>query len=394
MKVTVILDHKFVRDDRGRVCAQTMFGDSFWQRYLTAFDSVDVVCRVRPATAGDHPIPIENERVQFLPVPFYQGPREFLKHHRVIRKQLHRRLDAAEAVILRVPQILPTFAASTLCRRGAPFGVEVVGDPWDVYAPGAESNRLRPLFRWYFRRRLREICSRAAASCYVTEFALQKRYPPKPGTFSTHASSVQLDHVVSQPRPATSFSTAPSRLLFVGALNRLYKGQDILIRAVGELVAEGLDLNLRIVGDGQYRAELESLAGEMGLGSRVQFTGVLPFGERIYAEMDRADLFVLPSRQEGLARTVPEAMSRGLPCISSDVGGMSEVVPAECLVRPGDLQSLKDRLRQLATSAETLAGLSKKAVCTASRFLQSEIEPRRQQFMMKLLRETERVIGK
>jgi glycosyltransferase involved in cell wall biosynthesis len=371
-----------------------MFGDSFWRRYLTAFDSVNVICRIRPATADDKPIPIVDDRVRFLPVPFYEGPREFLKLHRSIRKQLHDRLDAAEAVILRVPQILPTFAGSTLCRRGYPFGVEVVGDPWDVYAPGAEANRLRPLFRRYFRRKLRTICSRAAASCYVTEFALQKRYPPKPGTFTTFASSVQLDQIVSAPRPDSAFSTNPCRLLFVGALNRLYKGQDILIRAVGELVAEGFDLTLRIVGDGQYRGQLEALAREVGLGTRVVFTGALPFGERIFAEMDQADLFVLPSRQEGLARTVPEAMSRGLPCISSDVGGMSEVVPAECLVPPGDLQALKSRLRQLATSAETLAALSERAVCTASRFLVSEIEPRREQFMMKLCRETERVLGK
>ena len=83
---------------------------------------------------------------------------------------------------------------------------------------------------------------------------------------------------------------------------------------------EGLDLELTVVGDGRYQAELEARAAQLGLGQRVRFLGRLPAGEAVRAEMKRADVFILPSRQEGLPRAMVEAMALGLPCLGSTVG--------------------------------------------------------------------------
>ena len=90
----------------------------------------------------------------------------------------------------------------------------------------------------------------------------------------------------------------------------------------------GHDLTLRVVGDGKRRPDLEALAAQLNCRERIVFAGQLP-STAIIGELDRADLFVLPSRQEGLPRAMIEAMARALPCIGSDVAGFPELLPLE-----------------------------------------------------------------
>lgn len=390
MDVTVVLDHKFYIDGSGRYCAHTMFGDSFWSRYLEVFDHVNVICRAKQASSADEALsPILDPRVRFRPVPYYEGPSQFVRKYSQIARAVDAYLPARGAVVLRVPQILPNLAFELIRKRGSAFAAEVVGDPWDVYAPGAESHPLRPIFRLLFYKRLKRICRLASSSCYVTEHALQSRYPPRYGSFSTHASSVEITDVVQQSRSPDCFK-APLRLLFVGTMNRLYKGQDVLLNALTRCSHDVGDFELVMVGDGQLRGDLERMARTSGIGHRVTFVGAVPFGAPVLSIMDDADLFVLPSRQEGLPRVVIEAMSRGLPCIASDVGGIGEILDPACLVRPGDVDSLAGKLAQVMGDREFLASQSRDNLRTARKFLPAEIEPRRRQFYEDVRRIAER----
>jgi glycosyltransferase involved in cell wall biosynthesis len=144
-------------------------------------------------------------------------------------------------------------------------------------------------------------------------------------------------------------------LIFVGTLAQLYKAPDVLIDAVGLCVQEGLDLQLILVGDGKHRAELEAKATTLGLGQCVRFLGRLPAGDAVRAQLDRADLFVLPSYQEGLPRAMIEAMARGLPCIGSTVGGIPELLPSEDMVPPGDAAVLAHKIRQVVTAPHRMS---------------------------------------
>jgi glycosyltransferase involved in cell wall biosynthesis len=98
-----------------------------------------------------------------------------------------------------------------------------------------------------------------------------------------------------------------------------------LLRAF-RLVADEMPARLVIVGDGPQRGELEALAGALGLGARVLFTGHVAEPQRLYAGFD---IFALPSDTEQMPMTVLEAMAASLPVAATDVGDIKDMLAAE-----------------------------------------------------------------
>ena len=106
---------------------------------------------------------------------------------------------------------------------------------------------------------------------------------------------------------------------------------------------------LRVVGTGPDLARLERRARELGLGRRVEFLGHVAF-DRLAGEYRRADIFCLPSRQEGFGIVFLEAMAAGLPIVAARAAAVPELVSdgeSGILVAPdspGDLAAALDRL--------------------------------------------------
>lgn len=119
--------------------------------------------------------------------------------------------------------------------------------------------------------------------------------------------------------------TADSRI--IGTVARLdpIKNQAMMIKAFAQLAQKDAHLILLIVGDGPERHALVNLAEELKISSRVIFAGFQSPATNYMAIMD---IFLLPSLSEGTSMTLLEAMSLGIPCIVSDVGGNAEVVLA------------------------------------------------------------------
>jgi glycosyltransferase involved in cell wall biosynthesis len=360
MNVIVMLEHRFVQTLDGAVWTQTMFPYSFWRRYLEVFDGIKIVARTRevPSPPPDWKR-ADGEGVSLIAVPYYVGPQQYLLKACSVKRTVRKAVATNDAVILRLGSQLANDVQPFLSRTNHPYGVEVVADPYDVFAPGSVKHPFRPFFRWWFTYQLRRQCAGACAAAYVTEWALQQRYPPAEGVFSTHYSSVELpdEAFVSAPRFFPE-EMHPLTLITVGTLDQLYKAPDVLIYAVAACVQGGLDLKLVLVGDGKHRGELEALAAKLGLQDRVCFLGNVTAGEAVRAQLDRADLFVLPSHQEGLPRAAIEAMARSLPCIGSIVGGFPELLPLEDLVPPGDVPTLASKIREVVTDPERMTRMS------------------------------------
>jgi glycosyltransferase involved in cell wall biosynthesis len=100
---------------------------------------------------------------------------------------------------------------------------------------------------------------------------------------------------------------------------------DILIRAVKKLVDAGVDVQLDVAGEGNLRERLARLGEDLGIGSRVCFLGRLE-AEKMPDIYACSDIFVMSSEHEGMSNAMLEAMSAGLPVITTDCEGVSELV--------------------------------------------------------------------
>ena len=390
MQLIVAVEGRFDRTPDGAVWTDATFMHSFWTRYLNVFDDVTVVARVRDvATAPARALRADGAGVSFAALPHYIGPLQYLRSRPQINRICGALAAGTEAVILRVPSVLGvTLARAMPVNR--PYAVEVVGDPYDVFAPGSSRHPLRMFFRWWFVRQLKEQCRAACAAAYVTEAALQKRYPIRHDAYSTHYSSIQLEAAACVAAPRTIIrSKSCFSLITVATLAQLYKAPDVLIRAVHRCTQQGLDLNLTIVGDGRCRSDLELLCRELDLGACVKFVGQLPAGEAIRAQLDAADVFVLPSHTEGLPRAMIEAMARALPCIGSTAGGIPELLPAADMVPPGDVDALARKIQEVVTNPLRMSEMSARNLEKARQYRDDMLGARRLAFYRHVHAQTE-----
>jgi glycosyltransferase involved in cell wall biosynthesis len=172
-----------------------------------------------------------------------------------------------------------------------------------------------------------------------------------PRLFATALSEAELARI---PQRGGAPNTQEPRLVYAGRLSP-EKGLTVLFAAVRRLVGEPAlsGLRLAVCGDGPQRAELERLARDEGIASRVEFLGQLD-RDRLSAELSRADLCVQPSLTEGFSKAWLDAMAHGLPIVASRVGAAPAVIGSEgergWLVPPGDPQVLADTLRKALTT--------------------------------------------
>ena len=365
MRLLIALEQRFLRAPDGNIYTAAPPRYAFWRQYLHTFDDIVVLARVGDTTQLQ---PAQQRAdgpgVTFWRLPNYFGPMEYLRNLVRLRCEIRRAVAGCDAYILRLPGAIGGLAAHEIRRLGREFAVQVLGDPWEVFSPGAVRTPLRPLYRRLMTRSLRRDCSQAAAASYVTKQALQRRYPARAGAYTCSFSDVALggrladaETIAKRKRRAGELAAGvgrPVRLGFAGSLEVHYKGADVLVKAVAVCLRQGLAVEAHLAGDGRSRPQFESLARELGIAKSVHFHGQLPAGEAVFDFLDSIDIFVMPSRTEGLPRALVEAMARGCPCIASAVGGIPELLVPEALVPPSDEVQLAAAIGRFVADRELL----------------------------------------
>lgn len=262
-------------------------------------------------------------------------------------------VSASFWTLSRVPRLKPDV---TLAFFGVPSGAvawvlkKIYGIPYIVSLRGGDVPGFRPYdFKTYHRLIgpfLRRIWHEAGAvvanSQGLHELALQ--FEPRI-EIPIIPNGVRWQDYAIEAR-----EWSPPRLLSVGRV--VYqKGLDLALRALADL--QDLEWEWHIAGDGPYRTTLEALIQEHGLQERVHFLGWL---ERpaLIEWYRRANLFLFPSRHEGMPNAVLEAMAAGLPVIATRIAGSEELVldgVTGRLVPPEDAAALREALRPLLVQA-------------------------------------------
>jgi glycosyltransferase involved in cell wall biosynthesis len=150
------------------------------------------------------------------------------------------------------------------------------------------------------------------------------------------------------PSPVLSFST------WIGTLAELHptKGLDVAIEAFARLASQFPDIALVLIGEGQQRNQLVELARARGLQDRIRFCGHMPHAATLLSAFD---IFLFPSRSEGLGYAALEAGNASLPVVASRAGGIPEIIEdgiSGLLVTPNDVDGFTNALASLLTDTE------------------------------------------
>jgi phosphatidylinositol alpha-1,6-mannosyltransferase len=383
----------------GAIYSSSFAKYAIWSRYLEVFDEVLVLARV---TKSDR---LENEQqradgphVSFQPLPDHTGPWQHLRARHQARRIVRQAINDCDIYLLRMPGLISQLVWREIVRAKKSYSLEVMGDPWDAFGPGTWPHFSRPVFRRIATLQLKRICGGATAIHYLTAQVLQRGYPPAKSAYAVGFPDVMLEDafipggmIQSRYRRLRESvwrdikNDSPIRIGFIGSFAQMYKGPDTLLHAAA-LGRNRLNFQLILVGAGRYLPAMKALAAKLGIADRVEFRGELSSGLPIFEFLDSIDLFVMPSRAEGLPRALVEAMSRGCPCIASTVGGIPELLEADDLVPSGSPEKLAKLILQVAADSDRLLAMSARNLARAAQFNPQTLNESRRAFLEEVKR--------
>ncbi len=237
----------------------------------------------------------------------------------------------ADIVIVRCSSFIGCFAADIAKHLHKPVLAEAMSCAWESYwNHGIAGKLLAPYMEW----QMKSVFAEADYALYVTQDFLQQRYPCMNSTVGV--SNVRIDNlselVMKNRRQhiAERVSQTEIYLMTCAAVDVKFKGQRYVIQAIPELNKLGYHITYVCVGGGN-QSYLKRTARKYRVESQVVFTGAVSH-EKVFELLDQCDIYIQPSLQEGLPRSMIEAMSRGCPCIGARTAGIPELIPETCLV--------------------------------------------------------------
>ena len=233
---------------------------------------------------------------------------------------------------------------------------------------------LRPFERFSISRAAEVWC----VSNYLTDYAT--------GMGAKNVSVIYNRVYAEQFTPAVAQRHSRPRILSVGRLDPP-KDQECLIRAIC-----GLEVDLVLVGDGENRHELESLAQDLNISESVHFVGSVPHRE-IQNHYGVADIFALATHYEGFCIPILEAMAAGLPVVASDTQPLTEILGGTGLVVDHDPDAFRAAFQRLIDDANLAGELATRARQRAAYLDGSEMERREASLYRRVIEDHRQATG-
>lgn len=203
------------------------------------------------------------------------------------------------------------------------------------------------------------LCQGSAWQTFYTQFQ-----PSKPEKFRMMRNWIDTD------KYSTAFDQRAKRvkengnvkLLYLGWLEP-YKGIADLLEVFAKLVKTGMRIEADVYGNGSLVTKISERVNELGLTEVFRLRGWADEAMKLRA-LEEADIFVLPSYKEGMPNALIEAMASGLPCISSEVGGVADLINHKengLIFNAGDQDKLYENIKYLYASDELRRSVGVKA---------------------------------
>ncbi|MBK6732466.1 MAG: glycosyltransferase [Bacteroidetes bacterium] len=249
---------------------------------------------------------------------------------------------------MRLPSAAGVIATKFTKKYDKPLLAEMVACTFDGYWNYSWKGKLIAHYKLYS---LKKVAYKLDYTIYVTEKFLQKRYPTKGSSVAcsdVHLNNINNTALLNRIHKINSKeNTQPFVLGTVASMNVKYKGQQYVIRALHALKKKGIKFNYHLVGQGDD-SYLRHLTSKLGLQDQVKFNGPLKH-ENILDFLNKIDIYIQPSKQEGLPRALVEAMSTACPALGSNIAGIPELLSEESIFKAGDISAIQGILQNVNT---------------------------------------------
>lgn len=339
-----------------------------WVPYVRAFGSLVVLARRSPRPGG---IQASGPSVSFELGPNYYSLPSLLRAVPALWQFLDP--EPFDLVIGRLPEPLSVILLTRAALRRKRYVAIVVADVEILMKDAPIGGEILALCAGAY---VRALLRRSSGVIYVTERTLQSKYPPPPSVPSIARSNVVMPPVLLTNDLFGEKADGIFRVVSIGAMQTLAKGQDVLIQALTYLDPE-LPIKLTLVGGGKSEGRFRTLVDSLGLQGKVHMTGIIHEPSEIVKILDASHLFVLASRSEGLPRAMIEAMARGLPVLGTPVGGIPELLALQDLVEPSTPEEWARRITEFWRGGPALWRRSAERSLSKAQHITSQTSPER-----------------
>lgn len=303
-----------------------------------------------------HSDPINMDEVEFVFIHKINSLKSLIRARNENKILIEKAVMKSDMCIVHVFSMHASMVINCAKKYHKPYLNVVVGCPWDSFWNYSLVGKCVAPFAYLS---LRKIQHDAKYSIYVTNHFLQNRYPTKGNTVAcSNVEMITGDENVLKQREERIDRNSYERIKIgtLAALNVRYKGQEYVIKALAELKKEGiLHFEYHLVGGGDC-SFLQSIAEKTGVSDMVVIHGAIPHKE-VSVFLDNIDIYIQPSKQEGLPRALIEAMSRGCLCYGSRTAGIPELLQQEYIFPKGNSHAIAGLLSKVTKDDFVQQGL-------------------------------------
>ena len=392
MKLLLILEVHLCQKGDGKYYADRVVNKQFLDRYLQVFDEVYLCARTTKKDLK-YQYDVNHKQVKIIPLPDFRGTKGLLKNIFKIKRIIKDAITNVDAIIYRAPTHLSLFTYKEVLKSKKPLAFEfMMAANKMIDGTGLIKNTLNSMID----AKAKKMCLSADGVSYVTENILQQSYPCKailePDNkeyFTESYSSIDLKEesfYLSKRRKIKE----PIKIIHIGYMDSLRKGQDVLLKACKILKDKGYQYQLTLVGDGGQRTYFESLVNDLQIKEQVNFYGAVVDNEEKNNLLREHDLFVFPTQSEGLPRTIIEAMANSLCCIASSVDGIPELLEPEFLVQKITPEAFAEKMIEIIENREIIIKNGQRNYQHSLKYESSILQNKRKNFYQNLVNKVRR----
>ena len=325
--------------------------NELFERYEVIANDIEIAVRTEEITEDNiqnKSSKINKEKYKVIECPNILSLKGLIVNRNECKKILRKEIEASDYVIARLPSMIGNMSINLAKKLNKPYLIEMVGCPWDAFWNYSLKGKLfAPIMTYMTRKRVKN----APYVLYVTKEFLQKRYPTKGKNIN--CSNVILNNLnkenlkIRKEKIYNDKEESVKIIATTAAVDVRYKGQEYVIKAIKKLKDQGKIFQYWLIGGGD-NSYLKNLAEKYEIENQVEFLGSLPH-EKVFEKLKNVDIYIQPSKQEGLPRALIEAMSIGCLCIGEKTGGIPELLDKNYVVRKGKVSDIVNKLKNIET---------------------------------------------